>query len=59
MKRWIAAVTMVLAFSPVAWPQAVHFNDPNLKAAVKEALGIMHDPTWTVADRTTICICVY
>lgn len=36
---------MVLAFSPAAWAQAVHFNDANLKEAVKKALGITRDPT--------------
>jgi Leucine-rich repeat (LRR) protein len=46
MKRWIAVVTIGLAFSPVVWAQTVHFNDDNLKAAVKEQLGITHDPTY-------------
>lgn len=45
MKRWIAVVTMVVAFGSVASAQVVHFNDANLKEAVKGELGITRDPT--------------
>jgi len=39
MKRFIAAVIVVLALNPVVGSPRVHFADPDLKAAVESELG--------------------
>ncbi len=44
MKKLIAVAAIVLALSPVALAQPVHFDDASLKAAVETALGVT-DPT--------------